>query len=245
VATGVLVVVAVGLRFGVPIYRQQVAIREIQRFYGTVETRPRGPKWLRERVGDEEMKLFDDVVGVDLSIRPATDATIGHVGRFASLQDLSLGNTQVTEAGLAHLKGLTGLKLLSLSNTQVTDAGLAHLKGLTRLEHLYLENTRVSDAGLEHLKGLTRLKDLLLNGADVTDGGLVHLEGLSNLRWLSLGGTQVTDAGIATLEHFPLEIGRPVMAAPAAGDACRLVRKSPSNRQHRPGRDPLSSRRNA
>ena len=79
-ATVVLIVVAVGLHFGVPIYRQHVVIREIERVGGNVETRPRGPKWLRERVGNERMKLFENVVQVSLATRPATDFTLDHVG---------------------------------------------------------------------------------------------------------------------------------------------------------------------
>ena len=67
-ATAVLVVVAVGLHFGFPIYRQQVAIREIERVGGSVETRDGGPEWLRDQVGAERMKLFDEVVVFNLNL---------------------------------------------------------------------------------------------------------------------------------------------------------------------------------
>src|SRR5262245_2417071 len=62
---GVLVVVAVGLPIGVPVYRQYVAIREIEEVGGRVETYARGPKWLRRQFGDcQWMKPFDEVVSV-------------------------------------------------------------------------------------------------------------------------------------------------------------------------------------
>ena len=54
-STIVLVVVGTGLRFGIPVYREQVAIREIEKLGGRVWTEPAGPAWLRERVGDERM----------------------------------------------------------------------------------------------------------------------------------------------------------------------------------------------
>ena len=60
--TVVLVVVAVGVLVGVPVYRQQVAIREIDRLGGGGETRSGGPQWLRDIVGDEWMRGFDAVV---------------------------------------------------------------------------------------------------------------------------------------------------------------------------------------
>src|SRR5258707_2386977 len=79
-ATIVTVVVAVGLRIGVPIYRQRAAIRAIEQNWGHVVTRPRGPKWIRDRMGDERMKMFDEVVEAHIGGRRATDAIFGHIG---------------------------------------------------------------------------------------------------------------------------------------------------------------------
>jgi hypothetical protein len=155
-ATVVLVVVAIGLRIGVPIYRQHVAIREIERLGAYVITSPVGPKWLRARLGNDAMKLFDEVTFVDFRGTRATDATMDHVSCLKSMTGLSLHGTQITDAGLAHLKGLPNLYRLSLFNTQVTDAGLAHLKGLNRLDDLFLDRTLVTDAGLAQLRDLPR-----------------------------------------------------------------------------------------
>jgi len=103
-AAGVLVVVGVGLRIGGPIYRQQVAIREIERLGGTVQTRSSGPEWLRKWVGDGWMKPLDNVIGV------------------------SLLNTEATDDGMAHLTGLTNLERLSLAGTRVTVFGVVSLR---------------------------------------------------------------------------------------------------------------------
>src|SRR5262245_8096366 len=65
-ATILLIVVAVGLHIGVPIYREQVAIREIERLGGYVQTEQGGPKWVRECIGDQRMKLFDRAIFVDV-----------------------------------------------------------------------------------------------------------------------------------------------------------------------------------
>ena len=152
VVTVLLIVVALGLRIGIPVYRQQAAIREIQRLGGVVYVQPRGPIWLRERIPARFNELFGEV-------------------DFISLQE-----TSATDATLAHLQGLNGLKQLWLTATSVTDSGMLHLKGLTNLQMLHLERTLVTDVGLAHLKSLTRLRDLRLLQTPVTDAGVAELK---------------------------------------------------------------------
>ena len=45
---------------GLPIYWQQVAIREIERLGGNITVRKRGPEWLRRWIGNDRIKIFDD-----------------------------------------------------------------------------------------------------------------------------------------------------------------------------------------
>src|SRR5260221_9343624 len=92
--------VAGGLWIGAPIYRKQMVIREIERLGGAVRTQPGGPEWLRGRMADKRITLFDDVVAVYLEDTRATDVTLGHFGPLTKLSTLYLDNTQVTDAGL-------------------------------------------------------------------------------------------------------------------------------------------------
>lgn len=200
-ATAVVVVACVALRFGVPIYRQHQAIHEFARLRGTVALEPRGPEWLRRRVPGEWMKLYSEMVGVDCSGREVTDATLALFKGQADMQWLELDGTLVTDAGLAHLGELSGLHTLVLSDTQISDAGLVHLKGLMSLRTLEIGGTRVTDAGLAHLQGLTGLTRLMLSVSAVTDDGLGSLKGLTHLKVLGLHGTRVTEAGVAELQR--------------------------------------------
>jgi hypothetical protein len=175
-AASVLVIVVIGVQIGVPIYRQQSAIREIERLGGTIQLRPRGPTWLRDRLGDSVPRAVDEVVGVYLRDCPATDETLQCVRHLTGLKALSISNTRVTDAGLADLNRLVRLERLWLANTAVTDAGLAHLKDLPALQELWLENTQVSDAGLAHLKGLTSLEGLWLDNTQVTGAGVAEVQ---------------------------------------------------------------------
>jgi hypothetical protein len=176
--TAVLVVVAVGLGVVLPILRQQVAIREIQRLGGEIVIQNGGFAWLRSRIGDEQMKYFDKAVQVDLTAKSVNDATVRHIAALSDLKVVWLGNSRVTDDGLVHLRGLTNLEQLWLGNTQITDAGVVHLQGLRSVHDLSIANTRISDTGLAHLRGLR------------------------SLRQLSVGNTWVTDAGVADLQRF-------------------------------------------
>jgi hypothetical protein len=142
---------ATGLRFGIPCYRQQSAIREVQRAGGKVIVEHGGPEWLRSRLGNKCMTPFDDVLTINLS------------------------NSQITDTGMARLSGLTNLRELYLFDTDVTDAGLAYVQRLTNLEAIDLADTKVTDHGLEFLKSLRRLRTVHLNRTPVTDAGVADL----------------------------------------------------------------------
>ncbi|MBI3865206.1 MAG: hypothetical protein HY290_25305 [Planctomycetia bacterium] len=204
VALLALLGVSGGLWVGPPAYRQHVAIREVEQLGGQIKTRSRGPSSLRNLVGANRMKVFDEVVDVDLSTKPATDATLSRLGRLHGIKWLRLDHTRVTDARLAHLKGMTGLQQLYLNDTQVTDAGLEHLMGLANLQSLWIANTKVTDSGLANLKGLNSLKSLVLGRTKVTDAGLVHLKGLTSLQTLALNNTQVTRTGVVDLKRSML-----------------------------------------
>jgi hypothetical protein len=127
-AAVVPVVVGVGLRVGVPIYRQHLAIREIERLGGTCETRPRDPQWLRNLRASKLRVLRDEVVGVGFDSPQVTDATLVHLRAMTSLELIQLDNAPVTDAGLVHLAGMRNLRTLRLKNTRVTENGIAELK---------------------------------------------------------------------------------------------------------------------
>jgi len=204
-ATLVLVVVAIALQFAMPIFRQQTVIHEIELLGGNVETRPRGPEWLREWLGEERMELFDKVICVDLSDTQVTDAWLARLTGLTELTVLSLNRTKVTDKGLMRVTGMRNLEAISLNQTLITNVGLMHLHGLTGLRSLDLGRTEINDAGLVELQGFTSLEDLDLGGTDVTNAGLQHLKRLTGLRRLVLRSVfadkRVTRAGIAELQR--------------------------------------------
>ena len=197
VAGCIMIVVAVGLQFGLPIYRQHVAIKAIKQLGGIAITERRGPAWLQRMIG-EKVRLFDVVT--EVALPRATDATLAEITWLPSVKIVNFSGTPVTDAGLVHLMSLTGLQELHLEETQVSDGGLGHLTNAVNLQELYLQGTLVTDMGFGKLAGLSVLERLDLSGTRITDAGLPYLKGLTRLRILVLSDTQVTDAGLEQLK---------------------------------------------
>ncbi len=201
-AAAVLILIAFGLEIGLPIYRQNVAIREIRRLGGMVQTLPAGPTWLRKLIGDERAESFEHVEVVDFRDTKISDGELENVLQRigTGIVALDLAETQVTDIGLKAVRRMTTLKYLFLDGTRVTDAGLIHLRGFTSVRKLGLERTHVTDAGVVNLTGFAQLERLGLSSTEVSDAGLAHLKGLTHLKGLGLAGTRVTDAGVAELQ---------------------------------------------
>jgi hypothetical protein len=205
VATVLLVAATVALRVGLPIYRRQEAILEIERLGGYVHFRHEDRKVLRKSLRVRLASLFDDVTDVCLNFTPTNDASLRYVCRaLPGLESLSLYNTLITDAGFADVsENQPTLRELNLGLTAITDASLPRLKALKNLRELYLEGTQVTDAGLVHIRGMPTLKVLWLNRTGLTDAGLLHVKGLTRLEEISLGGTNISDAGLKHLFGLP------------------------------------------
>jgi len=152
VATAVILAVSFGVHFGLPVYRQQQVLDEVARLGGWAGAREGGPKWLREKLGNERMKGFDEIRAINLDGKEVTDSTLSRFTDLRSLRWLNVAHSQITDAGLAHLQRLPHLEMLWLDETHVTDTGLGHLAALANLHDLHLAGTHVTDAGVVALK---------------------------------------------------------------------------------------------
>jgi hypothetical protein len=131
VATAVVIVVSLGLRVGLPIYRQHAAVAEIERLGGMVFTEPCGPEWLEPLLYNIDQDLGDQLVTVTsvcLEGRPVRDDTLDHLVWLSDVKELRLNLTEMTDARLARLKELRNLKRVDLVQCPVTDAGVADLQ---------------------------------------------------------------------------------------------------------------------
>lgn len=184
-------------------YQQQMTLLDrIEQAGGLVGTKPIGPEWLRDFLGEQRMRGFENVYIINVTIPQITDEWLEAIANQTELENLALRCPQLSDAGLTHLKGLNNLEKLWLKSTRISDAGLVSLTGLTSLEGLSLDNTQISDTGLMHLKGLTNLRWLSLKYTQVSDAGLVHLNELTRLKSLYLNNTQISDAGLIDLKEL-------------------------------------------
>jgi hypothetical protein len=177
VAAVVLIVVAAGLSFGLPIYRQHAAIREIGRLGGSGEVHYKGPQWLQRLLGYQRTQFL----GVITVVR--------------------LGGTDFGDSDMWFLSGLGSVERVVLWDTRVTDSGLVHLRSTGRLTRVYLHGTQVTDAGIQSLTALPQLRVLDVSSTEITDTGLAQLRKITTLERLYIDGTRVTDAGVADLQR--------------------------------------------
>jgi hypothetical protein len=173
-ATVVLVVVGVGVRLGLPAYRQREAIRAIREHGGEIEFRRSCPEWVQRCLGNDGTEAFDVIEG--LRFVPDEDTF------FRRFDTVYVGNSGPWFDG-----------------PTVDDTLLAIISHLPSLTGLDLSYTNVGDGGIAHVAALTELQRLSLYGTDVSDASIPLFLGLKNLTWLELSGTRVTSDGIARL----------------------------------------------
>ena len=129
VAAVVLAVVAVGLPFGIPIYRQQVAIREIRRLGGSVRVALNGrPEWFRDRLPDGWNEVFGRVILVNLGTPTVTDADLEWLHQLPDVEMLGLDGSRVTDEGLEKLANRRTLRYVWAIDPDVTSHGIEQLR---------------------------------------------------------------------------------------------------------------------
>ena len=149
-------------------FRQVAAIHEIRRIGGCVFDEPVGPTWLRQLVGFEQMRGFDNVTAIVLE-ENATDSALSQIGGFQSLKCLWLRDTQITNAGLAHLKNLKGLEYLNLAKSKVDAEGLDSLVGLSKLKVIWLDETQLNDESQQLLGKIPGLRLLVVENIELRE----------------------------------------------------------------------------
>lgn len=122
-----LVIVAALLVGGVRWQRQQDLIAGIESLGGQVETRPIGPAWLRSALGEEHMRGWDRIVGVNLADRDVDDAWLPRILHLNDLEWIDLTATNVSERGLERVAELPELKEIYIEESAVSDEALADL----------------------------------------------------------------------------------------------------------------------
>lgn len=151
---------------------------------------------------------------LDLANTGVTDENLRLIGRFTTLESLSLANdtyasgavirskpqNHISDEGLSNLAGLSSLHGIDLRGTQITDKGLATLASLKHLQWVQLDGTKVTGSGLSSLKSLPRLSMLELNGCKLDKAAFELLGQLGELSSLGLRNTSISDDDLKLLQ---------------------------------------------
>jgi hypothetical protein len=170
---------------GVPAYRQFVAIRAIEKLGGRANMNAVGPKWLRDVVGDDMMRMFDQVDMVSLSGTHATDDTLRQLSGLTDLFSIGLRDTEVTDAGMAHLARMKNLWSINVSGTRVSDVGLMRLMRLPNLTFLNMVDTQVTDESVAELQWAMPELRICQHQAEIDAAAAWSKERLNRMRALA------------------------------------------------------------
>jgi hypothetical protein len=90
-----------------------------------------------------------NILWLDLSGMPVTDASMDIVAKCAHLRRLSLKGTRVGADGIRKISTLQSLQQLNIVNTPVDEGVLSMLGSLPALERVYAWQTRITPAAAE------------------------------------------------------------------------------------------------
>lgn len=184
---------------GVSAHQRVLVIREVEQLRGGTLSRPVVPMWLRNILGWELIRGFDDIEEVWFDGH-ATDDTIRKLRSLTTLKQLYLSHCQISDHGLAALTALPNLRRLDLRGTKVTDSGLHRLKSAKSMEWLGLASTQITDDGIANLQTMQKLKWLVLDHTPITDAAVAHLEKISDLKTISVRDTRLSPVGLRRLK---------------------------------------------
>tara|TARA_R110002096_G_scaffold4493_18_gene20939 strand:+ start:3310 stop:5679 length:2370 start_codon:yes stop_codon:yes gene_type:complete len=137
-----------------------------------------------------------------LSLQALTDAGAREVGKFPTLESLSIYDPRISATGLAELASLSNLQRIRLSNlSEIADADFAPLEKMVSLISVELEDSGAGDLTAAILTNLPRLRGLRIGSPALTDEGMRHLGSIATLNeTLDIAAeAQVTDAGLMHL----------------------------------------------
>ena len=148
--------------------------------------------------------LPQDVSGIDLSNAIVDAELIQTIGRFTTIERLTLDGAKLQPEDYALLGKLPQLRSLSLARTNVTDTNVSRLSlGLTRL---WLNGTSVTDRSMPRLAAMNGLVSLDITDTEITPDGLRLLEPLRSLETLWIDDSCITAQSVESLRLMQLQV---------------------------------------
>lgn len=154
---------------------------------------------------------------------PIDDSLASKLPQFASLENLTILESNMTDEGWASIGKLATLRQLDLRGCAVNNEQLKlAVSGMPKLRALRLSGkngqTSVDDAGLEVLSRCPELTALAIDYLWVTSEGVKHLAGNQQLAEFYAAGTALDDEAAEILSHLP-KLKKLRLAASTVGTA--------------------------
>ncbi len=160
----------------------------------------RGHGYLTIRPDDALPDGSFDLIVLDVSGCPVTDADMARLDGLKLFSTLIMNGTPVTDAGFADIGDLPKLMAVYVGGTGMTDDGLRRfVERFPHVRALHAGGTQITAAGVPALLDWENLLELRLENPAISDAALQTLSEARYLRTLHLAATGVTRDGIEQL----------------------------------------------
>lgn len=148
--------------------------------------------------GLSTLRGLPNVIYLDLTGTPLTDADLPHIVTLPRLPQVYVGRTGISGAALSVLSQMPNLVHLCIDSTQATPEGMAGLETCPNLNSLTLLDA--DDESVAHVAQLQRLKFVMLAGENVTGDSLPVLKQMQNLQLLTFYDADLSDEEVEELQ---------------------------------------------
>ena len=116
---------------------------------------------------NELLSVKEQLVALNLSNMPVTDADMKIISKFNNLQKLILNNSEITSKGLQELQNLKKLRSLSIAGTRVDKAAEEYFRGFASLNEVFTWNSGISQTDAAKMQ--EKNKNIKFNTGYVAD----------------------------------------------------------------------------
>lgn len=126
-----------------------------------------------------------------------------HLAKIATLQELSVYDTNVSGKTIGILSPLKDLRLLHINGTKTDDADVLGLTAFPNLESLNLSGTFITEESFITISKLNHLQMLEVSHLPLTKVALERLKPMKSLVQLRVRGCEIDDEKIAIIAQIP------------------------------------------
>jgi hypothetical protein len=157
------------------------------------------PHWEMSKRSMKMIGSMENLNSLDLSDATFKDSWLRYLEKLP-LQKLKMPGTTVSDEGSKHIAKIATLQQLSVFDTNVSGKTIGIIAPLKDLTLLHINGTKTDDEDIKGLTAFPKLNSLNLAGTFITEAGCVTLAKLDQLRMLEVSHVTLTKLALERLK---------------------------------------------